>query len=86
MPEKRMLILPAELVKKVNDNRGDLSQEEFIDFLLEDRLEGKAKEQKEITKEELKFFFTLLKVSAYKESLIDEMKVKRSNNNDDEFK
>jgi len=52
MPEKRMLILPAELVKRVNDNRGDLSQAEFIDFLLEDRLEGKAKEQKEITKEE----------------------------------
>ncbi|GAG64737.1 unnamed protein product [marine sediment metagenome] len=41
---------------------------------------------KEITKEELKFFFTLLKVSAYKESLINEMKVKRKNNNDDEFK
>jgi len=50
--EKRMLILPAELVKKVNDNRGDLSQAEFIDFLLEDRLEGKTKEQKEITREE----------------------------------
>ena len=41
---------------------------------------------KEITREELKFFFTLLKVSAYKESLINEMKVKRKNNNDDEFK
>jgi hypothetical protein len=52
MPEKRMLILPAELVKKVNDNRGDLSQAEFIDFLLEDRLEGKTKEQKEVTREE----------------------------------
>ncbi len=52
MSEKRMLILPAELVKKVNDNRGDLSQAEFIDFLLEDRLEGKTKEQKEITREE----------------------------------
>ncbi|MCJ7764017.1 MAG: hypothetical protein MUO90_02520 [Dehalococcoidales bacterium] len=52
MSEKRMLILPAELVKKMNDNRGDLSQAEFIDFLLEDRLEGKTKEQKEITREE----------------------------------
>lgn len=52
MPEKRMLILPAELVKKVNDNRGDLSQAEFINFLLEDRLEEKTKEQKEVTREE----------------------------------
>ncbi|MFC2027026.1 hypothetical protein ACFLUX_03580 [Chloroflexota bacterium] len=53
MSEKRMLILPAELVKKINDNCGDLSQAEFIDFLLDDRLEGKVKEQKEITREEL---------------------------------
>lgn len=52
MSEKRMMILPAELVKKVNDNRGDLSQEEFINFLLEDRLEGKSEGKKEITKEE----------------------------------
>lgn len=52
MPEKRMMILPAELVQKVNDNRGDLSQAEFINFLLEDRLEGKTKEQKEVTREE----------------------------------
>jgi len=41
---------------------------------------------KEITREDFKFFLTLLKVSAYKESLINEMKVKRKINNDDEFK
>ena len=52
MSEKKMLILPAELIKKVNDNRGDLSQAEFIDFLLKDRLEEKTEEQKEITREE----------------------------------
>ncbi|HEX79029.1 MAG TPA: hypothetical protein G4O19_02615 [Dehalococcoidia bacterium] len=52
MPEKRMMILPAELVKKINDNRGDLSQAEFINFLLEDRLEEKFKDNKEITREE----------------------------------
>lgn len=52
MSEKRMMILPAELVKKVNDNRGDLSQAEFINFLLEDQLEGKSKDQKEISREE----------------------------------
>lgn len=52
MTEKRMMILPAELVKKINDNRGDLSQAEFINFLLEDRLEEKVKDHKEITREE----------------------------------
>lgn len=52
MTEKRMMILPAELVKKINDNRGDLSQAEFINFLLEDRLEEKAKDHKDISREE----------------------------------
>ena len=35
MSEKRMLIMPAELVKKIDDNRGDMSQAEFIEFLIE---------------------------------------------------
>ena len=39
MSEKRMLILPAELVKKIDENRGDMAQAEFIDFLIESRLQ-----------------------------------------------
>jgi len=53
MSEKRMLIVPAELIQKINDNRGDLSQAEFIDFLIEERLGEKAKGQGEITREEI---------------------------------
>jgi len=53
MSEKRMLIVPAALIKKINDNRGDLSQAEFIDFLVEDRLEEKSKEQGDVTREEI---------------------------------
>lgn len=53
MSEKRMLIVPAELIQKINDNRGDLSQAEFIDFLIEERLGGKVKGQEEITREEI---------------------------------
>jgi len=30
-----MLILPAELVKKIDDNRGDMSQADFLDYLME---------------------------------------------------
>ena len=45
MAEKRMLIIPAELVKRINDNRGELSPGEFIDFLIDSQL------KKEETKE-----------------------------------
>jgi len=38
MADKRMLIVPAELVAKINANRGDLSQAEFVDFLIDSRL------------------------------------------------
>jgi len=53
MSEKRMLILPAELTQKINDNRGDLSQAEFIDFLIESHIKEEAKEPKYVTKEEI---------------------------------
>jgi len=47
--EKRMLIVPAEVVKRINDNRGELSPGEFIDFLIDNQLT--KKETKEETKE-----------------------------------
>ena len=42
MSEKRMLIVPAELVRKIDGNRGDLSRVEFIELLIEDKLEENA--------------------------------------------
>ncbi len=59
MAEKRMLIVPVELVKKIDDNRGDMSQAEFIDFLIDSQLKQEAKEQEEkeyATKEEIRAF------------------------------
>ena len=56
MGEKRMLIVPAELIKKINDNRGDMSQAEFIDFLIDSQLKEETKEQKYVTKEEIRSF------------------------------
>jgi hypothetical protein len=35
MSDKRMLILPTELVKKIDENRGDMAQAEFLDFLMD---------------------------------------------------
>ena len=69
MPEKRMLIVPAEVVRKIDENRGDMTQAELIEFLIDNHLidthlvespqKGKSKEpedKKYATKEELKMF------------------------------
>ena len=56
MAERRMLILPAELIKKINDNRGDMSQAEFIDFLIDSQLKKETKEPQYATKEEVYSF------------------------------
>ena len=56
MGERRMLIMPKELVKKIDDNRGDMTQAEFIDFLIDDQLKEEIKEQKYATKEEIHSF------------------------------
>ncbi len=55
MAEKRMLIVPAELAKKIDENRGDLSQAEFIDFLISSVLKEQVGGPKYATREEIKF-------------------------------
>jgi len=57
MPDKRMLILPAELVRKLDENRGDMTQADFIEFLIDSQLVEKVKENKQYaTKEEMHLF------------------------------
>ena len=57
MPEKRMLIMPAELVRRIDENRGDMSQAEFINFLIDSQLkEGGKGQQQFVTKEEIRSF------------------------------
>lgn len=53
MAEKRMLILPAEVIKKIDDNRGDLSQASFINFLIENQLKGDGTEKQQAGREEI---------------------------------
>ena len=53
MSEKLMLILSAELVAKIDANRGDLSQAEFISYLIDKALNNKAAGKKVISKDEL---------------------------------
>ena len=50
MPEKRMLIVPAEIVRKIDENRGDMSQGDFIEFLIDSQIGDKAKTPAETKK------------------------------------
>ena len=56
MAEKRMLIVPAELVSKIDENRGDMSQAEFIDFLIDSQLKQETKDENYVTREEIYSF------------------------------
>ncbi|MDD2251778.1 MAG: hypothetical protein WCS74_04390 [Dehalococcoidales bacterium] len=53
MSEKRMLILPVAIVEKINQNRGDLSQGEFIEFLIESYIKGEHGAGGSISEKEL---------------------------------
>ena len=52
MVKKRMLIVPAELIDRIDENRGDISQAEFIDFLIDSQLKEETKGLKHATKEQ----------------------------------
>jgi hypothetical protein len=53
MAEKRMLILPAEVIKRIDENRGDLSQAEFINFLIENQFKESSSEKHGASREEI---------------------------------
>ena len=55
MAEKLMLIVDADVVKKVDENRGEMSRSEFIGFLIDSQLKEEAPGQnhaKYVRKEE----------------------------------
>jgi len=56
MSEKRMLIVDAELVKKIDDNRDNMSRSEFVNFLIESQLKEETKKQNGVTREEFHQF------------------------------
>lgn len=58
MPEKRMLIVDSDVVKKIDENRGDMTVSDFITFLIDSQLRKSAGEPggDHITKEEFHQF------------------------------
>ncbi len=53
MAEKRMLIMPADIIKKIDENRGDLSQADFINFLIDNQLKTEVTEKQAASREEI---------------------------------
>ena len=53
MTEKRMLIVDADVARKVDENRGDMSRSEFLDFLIDSQLKEGTDNQNYVSKEEL---------------------------------
>ena len=56
MAEKRMLIVNAEVVRKINENRGDMSCSEFLNFLIDSQLKEELENQNYVDKEEFRQF------------------------------
>ena len=57
MSEKRMLILDADIAKRIDENRGDMGISEFLNFLIDNRM-GNYGEQRDdcVTKDEFRQF------------------------------
>ena len=58
MSDRRIMVLPTELVVKVDENRGDMSRAEFIDLLLDSHLgnDSEGENQQLVTWESLANF------------------------------
>ncbi len=56
MSEKRMLIVDAEVARKIEENRGDMNRSDFINFLIDSHLKEEPGKQNYITKEEFNQF------------------------------
>lgn len=56
MAEKGMLIVDAEVVRKVEVNRGDMNRSDFINFLMDNCLKEDPEKQSYVTKEEFNYF------------------------------
>lgn len=61
MSEKRMLILEAEVVKRIDENRGDMNRSDFINFLIDSQFKESPGKENYATKAELHHLETSLK-------------------------
>ena len=56
MSEKRMLIVDSEVIRKVDENRGDMNRSDFINFLINSCLKEDSVQNNYTTKDEFAQF------------------------------
>ena len=56
MADKRMLIIDADIAERIDENRGDMSYSEFLDFLIDSQLKESAHNNANVDKEEFNQF------------------------------
>ena len=56
MSEKRMLIVDAEVIRKIEENRGDMTRSDFINFLIDSSFKEDPGKPEYTTKEEFNSF------------------------------
>ena len=56
MADKRMLIIDADVGRKIDENRGDMSYSEFLSFLIDGQLKEETAHPDYISKEEFHEF------------------------------
>jgi hypothetical protein len=54
--DKRMLIVDADIVRKIDENRGDMGYSEFLDFLIDGQLKEPARNNAYVDREEFNQF------------------------------
>ena len=56
MAEKRMLIVDADIAKRIEENRGDMSYSEFLNFLIDSQLKEPATSTNYVDRDEFQHF------------------------------
>ena len=56
MADKRMFIVDAEVLKKVDENRGDMNRSEFLNFLIDSQLKEETGNRNYVDREEFHQF------------------------------
>jgi len=54
--DKRMLIIDADIARRIDENRGDMSYSEFLDFLIDKQLQEQPGNKNYVGKEEFQQF------------------------------
>ena len=56
MADKRMLIVDADVARRIDENRGDMNRSEFLNFLIDSQLQEGAGDQNYVGREEFNQF------------------------------